>query len=156
MTRFKHFVAMIAGVIVVACDTSAQAVPFAVACTGNARFSDTVRGKPVARSYKLPTQIYVFDEAAKRVQRALISRQQFEDVCFRGGYIDSIIFSPGLISVRSEKKGSMCDFKVDRASGKGEFATYDDLPEGGLATIEFEMTCNRTEVPVFDKSRNKF
>jgi len=82
-------------------------------------------------------------------------RQEFEDVCFRDGHIDSVRFSPGLISVRSEKQGAVCDFSVNRASGKAEYVSYRDLP-GGVSSIEFEMTCEPTEVPVFDKSKNKF
>ena len=156
MTRSDHILTVIAGAAIAACNTSAQAAPFAIACTGKARFSQPVKGKPVERSYALPTQIYVFDEATKRVQHALTPRQQFEDVCFRGGYIDSTTFTPGLISVRSEKKGAMCDFNVDRASGKGEYASYNDLPSGGVSTIDFEMTCDRTDVPVFNPTKNKF
>jgi len=134
----------------------ANAKPFAIACTGKAKFTDTIQGKAVERSYDLPRQVYVFDEVAKRVQRAMEPRQQFEDVCFRDGYINSVNFTSGLISVRSEKSGQMCDFKVDRSSGKAEFVTHADLPSGGLSSIEFQMTCDRTDVPVFDSSKNKF
>jgi len=151
----SHYIALTAITAAAASGSSAQAAPFAIACTGKARFSQPVEGKPIERFYDLPTQIYVFDEVTKRVQSALIPRQEFEDVCFRGGYIDSTLFTPGLISVRSEKRGATCDFTVDRASGKGEYASYSDLPGGGLSTIDFEMTCDRTQVPVFDPSRNK-
>ncbi|MBA3512676.1 hypothetical protein [Sphingomonas sp.] len=155
MKKSRYFAA-VASFSIAACGSNAQAESFAIACKGTAQFMDTIQGKPVKRSYDLPRQIYVFDESAKRVQRAMIPRQQFEDVCFRGGYIDNIIFSPGLISVRSERAGAMCDFKVDRASGKAEFVHHSDLPAGGLSSIEFQMTCDPADLPVFDKSRNKF
>jgi hypothetical protein len=129
---------------------------FAIACTGTARFTDNVSGRESVRAYPLPRNIYVLDEAAKSVQHALEPRQEFEDVCFRDGTIDSVSFSPGLISVRSEKAGDFCDFSVSRATGKGKYFSRAEFGGGQFSQIEFQMTCDRAEIPVFDSSRNRF
>jgi len=129
---------------------------FAVQCTGTARFSDTVTGELVTRNYELPRQVYVFDEATERVQRAMEPRQEFEDVCPRDGYLARIDFAPGLIQVRSEGEGVLCDFKVSRVTGEAEFSTRQDLPGGRYNEFQWRMTCSRTEIPVFDRSRNPF
>ena len=129
---------------------------FAIGCTGKAVFTDNVSGKHTERKYALPKQIYVFDEAAKTVSRALIPRQEFDTLCFRGGYIDSITFSPGLISLTSEAKGRRCDFTVDRKTGKAEYFSHDDFPNGQYTEMTWTMACTTAEVPVFDASRNRF
>jgi hypothetical protein len=134
----------------------ATASRFAIGCTGKAVFTDNVSGKPSERKYALPKQIYVFDEAAKTVSAALIPRQQFDTVCFRGGYIDITEFSPGLISVTSEAKGRRCDFTVDRKTGKAEYFSHDDLPNGRYTEMTWTMACTKAEIPVFDTSGNRF
>jgi hypothetical protein len=135
---------------------AAAVEPFAIACTGKAQFADTLRGERSVREYDVPTQVYVLDEAARRVERAMEPRQQFEDVCFRGGYIDSISFSPGLVSVRSERAGTLCDFQVSRVSGEAVFFSHQDLPGGRYSQMEWRMTCSPAAIPVFDRSRNRF
>jgi hypothetical protein len=129
---------------------------FAIGCVGTAKFTDTGPTQNSVRDYELPKQTYVVDMQAKRVQRALEPRQEFEDICFRGGYIDEVDFSPGQIAVHSEKAGETCDFKVNRSSGAAEYFSEHDLPTGGYVRIEFKMNCDRTEIPVFDPSRNRF
>ena len=143
----------VAALLLVGAAQPAAPEPFAIAYTGEAQFADSMAG---SRSYELPTQIYVFDEGTNRVQHALEPRQEFEDVCFRGGYIDRVSFSPGLISVRSEQTGRMCDFSVNRQTGDAEYVTHTDLPGGGFSQIEFRMTCSPAEISVFDRSRNRF
>jgi hypothetical protein len=138
-----------------ACSSNARAAPFAVACTGTAKFFDKLAGKPNERTYKIPKQVYVFDEQEKRVQRALEPRREFEDVCVRGGYVNEIMFSPGLITVRTEQRDYMCDFKVSRVTGEAQFFTHQDV-RGGYHEIDWKMTCERAEIPVFDRSKNKF
>ena len=150
----RHLMAVSAAGLV-ACSSNAQATPFAIACTGIAKFSHKLGGNPSERTYKLPKQVYVFDEQTKRVQLALEPRQEFDDVCIRGGYLTDVMFSPGLITVRSEKKDYMCDFKVSRVSGEASFFTHQDV-RGGFHEIDWKMTCAKTQVPVFDPSKNKF
>ena len=130
--------------------------PFAIECVGKAQFSDDLSGKRVTRDYDIPKQTYVFDEAWKRVQVAAIPRQQFDEVCFRGGYIDTVSFSPGLIQVTSESSGRRCDFTVNRQSGDAEYFSHDDLPGGHFSEMKWLMNCTRTEIPTFDGIRNRF
>lgn len=147
------------GLVVMLLDSGcagATANRFAIGCTGQAVFTDNVSGKRAERKYPLPKQIYVFDEAAKTVSSALIPRQEFDAVCFRGGYIDSVTFTPGLISVTSEAKGQRCDFAVDRKTGKGEYFSHDDLPNGRFTEMKWTMACTKAEIPVFDSSGNRF
>jgi hypothetical protein len=133
-----------------------HANPFAIECTGTAQMRDKIGDERSVRNYPLPAQTYVFDEGAKRVQKALIPRQQFEDVCFRGGYIDSVTFTPGLIIVHSEKRDGLCDFKVNRKTGEGEYFSRADFSPDRYSEIQFKMTCSPTKIPVFDFSKNKF
>lgn len=128
---------------------------FAVECAGKAVFEDRVQDKVTPRSYDLPSQIYVFNEATRRAQRALIPRQEFEDICFRGGYIDTVDFAPGLINIHSEKAGQTCDLTVDRKSGEATFTSLADVP-GGTSSIEFTMNCEAAAVPKFDPAGNRF
>jgi len=130
--------------------------PFAIQCTGTARFTNDVSGERRTRNYDVPRQVYVIDEANQRVQRAMEPRQQFEDVCGRGDIVDSRSFSPGLINVRTESAGWMCDFTVRRATGEAEFFMFQHLPGGRFNEMKLDMTCSPTEIPVFDPSRNRF
>ena len=134
----------------------AAAQPFAIRCTGTAEFTDNMSGESNSRRYDLPPQIYVLDEAGRNVRRALLARQEFEEICFRGGSVDSRSFSPGLIAVRSEATGRLCDFTVNRATGQAEYVSHEDMPGGRFSRIEFNMTCEATEPPVFDRRRNQF
>ena len=129
---------------------------FAIACVGTAQFRGTTTGSLMTRNYDVPRKVYVFDEAANRVQLTLHPRQEFEDVCFQDGYIASVDFAPGLISVRSEDTGRMCDFKVNRVTGEAEYFSHQDLPGGRYEQMEWRMSCSRAEIPVFDQRRNRF
>ena len=129
---------------------------FAIACEGTARFTETITGERIVRDYDLPTQIYVFHEAERRAQRALVPRLEFEDLCFRGGFIDNIGFSPGLIFVRSERAGEMCDFTVDRTTGEAHYFAHRDLPGGRYSQMAWRMTCSPAELPDFDRDRTRF
>jgi hypothetical protein len=130
--------------------------PFAIQCTGTARFTSDVSGERRTRNYDVPRQVYVIDEARQRVQRAMEPRQEFEDVCGRGAIVDSRDFSPGLINVRTESAGAMCDFSVNRVTGEAEFFSVQELPGGRFGEMEWNMTCSPTEIPLFDRSRNRF
>lgn len=134
-------------------DTSAG---FAIECVGKATFAGNPNNDSAGRNYDLPSQIYVLNKKAKTVQRALVPRQEYEEVCFTDGYIDAREFSPGLISLTSEKKGARCEFIVDRKSGKGEYFSAEDLPNGSTSKIEFKMICKPTNMPNFNTSENRF
>jgi hypothetical protein len=146
----------VVALILLGADQPQVAHQFAIACTGTARFTDNVTGRESVRAYPLPRRVYVLDETTKSVQHALEPRQEFENVCFRDGYIDSVSFSPGLISVRSEKAGDLCEFSVSRATGEGKYFSRTELGGGQFSQIEFQMTCDRAEIPVFDPRRNRF
>jgi hypothetical protein len=130
--------------------------PFAIRCTGSAEFRDKISGERTTRRPELPAQIYVVDEGNRRVQRALVPRQEFEDVCGRGTEQDVRDFSPGLIMVRTLSSDRMCDFRVNRATGEAEYFSHQDLPAGDYNQMEWRMTCSPTQIPVFDRSRNRF
>lgn len=144
------------GLLPIASPMSAATAPFAIACTGRAEFSRSAAGEVTRGNYDVPRQIYVLNQQAGRVQRAMEPRQQFEDVCSGTGRVTRVDFSPGLIIVHSEGSGSLCDFKVDRRTGEAEFFSHLGLPGGDFHEMEWKMTCDRTDVPVFDTSRNRF
>ena len=129
---------------------------FAIECIGKAQFIDNLSGHVSKRDYSLPKQIYVFDEVAKRVHIAAIPRQEFEEVCFRGGYIDSTNFSPGLIQVVSETSDRRCDFAVNRVSGDAEYFSHDDFQGGQYSEMKWLMTCKKTKIPSFKSVRKRF
>ena len=87
---------------------------------------------------------------------AAIPRQEFEEVCFRGGNIDSTNFSPGLIQVVSEASDRRCDFTVNRASGDAEYFSHDDYQGGQYSEMKWLMTCKKTKIPSFESVRNRF
>jgi hypothetical protein len=134
----------------------ATVAPFAIACTGIADRSYSVGGRSSTGSSDLPRQVYVLDEQAQRVQRAMEPRQQFEDVCSTDGAAARVDFSPGQVTAHSEAIDSVCDFKVDRRTGAAEFFWRLDLPGGDFHEMEWNMTCAPTQIPVFDTSRNRF
>jgi len=150
-------VAALTGMFLLVGDAEPAAEPrFAIRCTGTAQFTDNVLGRGNSRRYELPPQVYVLAPASRQVQRALEPRQEFEDICFRDGNIDSRSFSPGLIVVRSEAPGRLCEFTVDRAIGEGGYLSHEDLPGGRFSRVEFDMQCEAAQIPIFDSSRNRF
>jgi len=130
--------------------------PFAIRCTGTAEFRYKISGQRSSRRPDLPDQIYVVDEAARSVQRALVPRQEFEDVCRHGTQQDNRDFSPGQIMVRTLSSDRMCAFTVSRVTGEAEYFSHQDLPGGDYDQTEWRMTCSPTQIPVFDRSRNRF
>ena len=129
---------------------------FAIKCVGTAQFEDNARGKVSKRHYDLPPQVYVFDPVSRRAELALEPRQQFEPICFKGGYLEEIDFSPGLIAVRSEAPGKLCDFRVSRRNGKGEYFSQEDLGANLNSKIQYRLSCARSQIPQFDTNGNRF
>ena len=130
--------------------------PFAIRCTGTAEFRNKISGERTTRRSELPAQIYIMDEGGRHVQRALMPRQEFEEVCGHGTEQDNRDFSPGLIMVRTLSSDRMCAFTVNRMTGEAEYFSHLDLPGGDYDQMEWRMTCSPTQIPVFDRSRNRF
>lgn len=145
--------------LVLAAPAAAQAERFAIACEGTATFTHREGDGAPRRSPVEPMrQVYVIDEEAETVHRALEPRQEFEDLCIGSGLCFRS-FSPGLILVDTELDEpdgfAMTQLMIDRRTGA---ATYEmDLRFGRRETqTRWEMQCERTEIPVFDTSRNRF
>jgi hypothetical protein len=148
--------ALIVALLLVGAAPPAVAGPFAIRCTGTAEFRDKVAGERTSRRIELPVQTYVMDEGNRRVQRALVPRQEFEDVCGQGTEQDHRDFSAGSIMVRTLSSDRMCAFTVNRVTGEAEYFSHQDLPGGDYNQMEWRMTCSPAQIPVFDRTRNRF
>lgn len=139
--------------------TAAQAERFAIACEGLATFRHRQGGRMSPEQPPTPTrQIYVIDEEARTVHRALLPRQEFENLC-AASMLCFPTFSPGLISIDNEASEPGSSFHsrltLDRQSGRAEYRL--EMEAGALhSEMHWAMTCERTEIPVFDPSRNRF
>lgn len=154
--RIRRVLLVASAILLIGATRPSEAEDFAIVCTGAAKFENKVAGNVISRNYDLPPRTYVFNEADRRAQHAMMPRQQFEDICFRGSIIDRTDFAPGLINIRSESPGRLCDFSVSRITGVASYLSHSDMPDGGYSSIEFDMHCMPTDVPEFDKSRNRF
>ena len=135
----------------------AHAERFAIHCTGTGSASRIEAGQTRVVMPPTPTtQIYVIDEAAQTVHRALMPRQEFEDLCGTQGRCFRI-FSPGLIQIDheiDEPLASHSRLSVDRQRGRADFEL--EIWDGAAQTqVRWSLTCRRGEIPVFDPSRNR-
>ena len=140
--------------------TVANAEMFAISCTGTSTWEDTVTGQKIGKTNTLPEQIYIIDTDANKVRHVLKAMQEIEDTCSvieRDCHVD---ISQGLIKVWGSQPDGDTDTSValdiDRADGK---ATYDlklAYPDGRYHDARWDMVCQKTAIPIFDKSKNKF
>jgi hypothetical protein len=139
--------------------STAQAERFAVACSGTAHAEQNLAGPAVQSRDVLPQQIYIIDEQKSTVQRALLPRQQFENLC-PSETVASVDISPGLIRVTSAPDVSEnavdCSFELDRQTGKGLFKLDMSFPGNRYNRLRWDMTCEKTAIPVFDLTKNRF
>jgi len=132
--------------------------PVAIACVGTSTAtSDSGRGK----SDDIPQQVFVFDAATESVRRALEPRQEFEEVCGSTKGLRFVSISPGLVTASSEDPSDSnplwtCKFEVDRMAGEATYSLRGEWKGGRFHEFVWEMTCRKTEVPVFDLSKRKF
>jgi hypothetical protein len=137
---------------------AAHAERFAVHCRGEATFTFTMNGRTSPPRPPEPTQqIYVIDEEARTVHRALMPRQEFEDMCGTQGRCFRT-FSPGLILIDQDIDGPVTmrsRLRLDRQSGRADFEM--DVSDAQTRTASrWRMECERGEIPVFDPRRNRF
>jgi hypothetical protein len=139
--------------------TAAQAERFAIHCEGTATLRIFENGRASPERPPVPTQqIYVIDEEAQTVHRALMPRQEFENLCGTEGLCFRT-FSPGLIRIEHEidEPGSTlrADLTLDRQSGRADYRLV--IAVGQIRSeSHWQMTCERGEIPVFDTRRNRF
>ncbi|MCA1749312.1 MAG: hypothetical protein LC634_07190 [Sphingomonadales bacterium] len=134
---------------------------FAIACLGTAQVIDTVTESRIVRNYDVPRQTYVVDEEAETVKRALLPRQEFEDVCSDDQGSSYVSLSPGLIQANSrgafdEIPFPTCEFRVDRMSGEAEYQLRLDFFDGRSHEFTWSMTCEPTKIPTFDLREQRF
>jgi hypothetical protein len=146
-------------------DNATSMSRFAISCTGKITFEDNSASGDRARTSVIGPDIYVVDLNVGEVLHALPPRQEFERVCARGKTPQKADASPGLVQVDYHDYDSInfpkervwvdCSFKLDRETGTVLY--YDKVKsEDGIEFGETrEMTCTKSEIPVFDSSRNK-
>jgi hypothetical protein len=157
----KNWAYLVIAVTSTAVPEVANAARFAVECAGVATMEDTVTEKPITSVDDLPPQTYVIDEERKQVQRALRPRQEFETWCAGApGEQCSVSISPGLVLVSETSPGdrttATSTLKLDRITGSGEYRMSLDWNDGRYHRLYWKMTCKPAEVPIFDRSRNRF
>ena len=137
--------------------TMAHAERFAVHCSGTATAVRFENGQ--TRPMMPPTrtsQIYVINEEAQSVHRALMPRQEFEDLCGREGRCFRS-FAPGLIQIVHEIDGEPAfrsSLTLYRQDGRANYE-LEDWSGGQRTLLRWEMRCRRGEIPVFDPRRNR-
>lgn len=131
---------------------AAQAETFAIACDGTATLRMSQGGRFLPEEPPVPTrQIYVIDEEAQTVRRALLPLQQLDDHC-PGQLRCFARFAPESIRVAHESVGGDPTFRsileLDRRSWRADYRM--DIASAAMRTqSHWAMTCRRTEIPAF-------
>lgn len=146
--------------VMLAVPSMASAEKIAVACSGSSTWSDTITGQLLEKTRPLPQQFYVIDTDAKRVTHALVSMQEFEDVCDVTKTDCKVTISQGLIDVTGHEPGKGVTtnntLKIDRKTGVAVRDLGMEYDNGRYHRSHWDMTCERAQMPVFDKAKNKF
>lgn len=151
---------LLAATVALAVATPAYAKRFAIRCTGTAVRTWSYEGGKESSSQSKVDDLYVVDEEAKTLQRALFPRQEYDKLCW-GSLRCEFMTSPGLIrytmqGVEYEHRIDY-EYEFDRKSGAGKVIRSNDSVDGRFPEKSVEtLTCSPTAIPVFDTSKNKF
>ena len=134
---------------------------FAILCNGEAAFSNSRIQNGAARRNPTGPQTFVIDETSSAVFRALEPRQEFDLICGSNGKPAKAHISPGMVTASSFERSSdgtvtECNLEIDRKAGTAVYELKMEFGFGGFNNSVWTMNCQRTSVPEFDKSRNKF
>lgn len=144
----KHLLALAALIA----PATAQAETFAIACEGLATLQMSQGGRWYPEEPPTPTrQIYVIDEEAQTVRRALVPLRQLDDHC-PGSLRCFARFAPESIRIEHESVESELSFRstleLDRRSWRADYRM--DIESAAMRTrSHWAMTCRRTEIPAF-------
>lgn len=144
----RHLLALAALLV----PAAAQAETFAIACEGLATFRMTQGGRPLPERPPTPTrQIYVIDEEAQTVRRALIPLRRLEDHC-PGAMRCFARFAPESIRVAHESVEPDPPFRsrleIDRRRWRADY--WMEVGPAAMRTqSHWGMTCRRTAIPAF-------
>ena len=137
-----------------------DAASFAVSCTGTAYADNNLAGTVSKSTDPLPKQVYVIDDDNKTVQRALLPRQQFDQVCSSSKGNPSVDISPGLILVTGApdfgENSVACSLELDRQTGHALFKLSMTFPGERYNYLRWDMDCEKAPIPVFTPKKNKF
>ena len=144
----------------VAADQSV-ATRYAILCQGDAAFSNSRIQNGASRRNPTGPQIFVIDETSSSVFRALEPRQEFDPICGSNGKAAKAYISPGMVTSSSSELSSdgtitECNLEIDRKAGTAVYELKMNFGFGGFNNSVWTMNCQRTSVPEFDKSGNKF
>jgi hypothetical protein len=128
---------------------------FAISCEGDATFESVNAGRSSSSTDPSGRQVFVIDESQHVVFRALFPRQEYDPIC---GASEAHI-SPGRITIfsveRDDRSSTICELSIDRQAGTAEYILNIDFENGRAQNMKWTMDCERTEIPIFDTSRNK-
>ncbi|MEA3012879.1 MAG: hypothetical protein QOD42_1424 [Sphingomonadales bacterium] len=129
---------------------AAQAERFAIACEGVATLRMSQSGRSLPEELPARTrQIYVIDEGAQTVRRALLPLRLLDDHC-PGQLRCFARFAPESIRVEQESVEPDLSFRssleVDRRSWRADYRM--DVASPAMRTqSHWAMTCRRTAIP---------
>jgi hypothetical protein len=140
--------------------TVSPAARIGIACVGTSFAEHNLTGAVRQSAVPMPKQIYVIDEERKTVERALMPRQEFETVCSSKKGPPFVSISPGLVLVSAAPdfsvNGTECSLELDRQTGKAVYVLKMNFEGGHYDQLRWEMTCEKSSIPVFHPEKNKF
>jgi hypothetical protein len=150
----------IAAMAALALATPADAKRFAIECTGTRVTTWSTDGGRESRHQLKVRDVYVIDEEAGTLQRAMFPRQEFDELCW-GSLRCELMTSPGLIryTMRGVEHEHRIDYRYefDRKSGAAKIIQSNDSVDGRFPGKSVEtLTCSPVAIPTFDTSKNKF
>jgi hypothetical protein len=159
MMRFRA-AGLIAAVAALALAPPAYAKRFAIKCTGIRVNTWSIDGGSESRHQLKVDDVYVVDEEAGTLQRAMFERQEFDNLCW-GSLRCELMTSPGLIryTMQGIEHEHRIDYQYefDRKSGGAKIIQSSDSVDGRFPGKSVEtLTCEPVAIPTCDTSKNKF
>lgn len=139
--------------------SAASAEAFAIECSGSRTWTDTITIRKLTGTTPLKREVFVIDPDKSEVRHLLYGGREYEDTCvFKQDCVVTV--GTNVVNVSAFKRDSDSMYSVDltiyRTDGKLTKDIDTDLDDGRYRHEHTDMTCSKTDVPVFEKALNKF
>ena len=149
----RNVMHMVVPVALLAVGVAADAQKFAVRCAGTDFMEDTTEGTVVNTKYALDGQVYVIDEEARRVLRAVDARKQLADLCDVTKPSCEMTVAQDYLEAHgaAQRDGYTANvsFEYNKASGAALHKINMDYDDGRYVHIRWQMNCQQAPIPTF-------
>lgn len=149
----RDIIRMLAPIALLGIGTTAEAAKFAVRCSGTDFMDDNTSGALVSTKYALDGQVYVIDEDARQVLRAVDARKQLVDLCDVTKPSCEIKDASDYLETRgvAQKDGytAAISFEYNKETGTALHEVNMDYDDGRYVHIRWQMNCQKAPIPTF-------